>query len=945
MLHILEKTDEGRNALQEVLGPLQHLQYLQRTVRQHELDLDALSRSLEERPWGPSTAFGLRYHAPHGSSSGSSSSSRAHRASNKHGGAGSGGSSKQQQHHHHHKPGSGGSHGSFAAAVAAANAAAEAARAAADVAAELAGAGRALRDAKLSGGAAGDGSSTDGSGGHSSRSGGDGIKSSDTSSSKGGGSTSSRGGGGSSHNYPRLRLREKVVRGSRHTEELQAELTRRKDAVSAAAEALRPRVEAMMERLRDLLRAAANSSGLAPTGSGAAKSSASGSRQQPRGGGASGGGSGGTGTATADLHDIVADPSDLDLYDLILPRCVLARLDPTNYVSYPARPFVSVVLSYSGRRLPYALYEVAEPLLACAAGLDLPPWPGQAEGGPARGGDDAPDGGALGGEEPLGKPLPPLPLEILVAFDQVSEAAGWAAAAADSGGRIIPVFRPGVEEVHARGSINSTAGGGHRSSSSSSSSSSGNSSSSSSSSGGHGGGSAGWSGNSPPPLVHWANRVAQLASGEVLVVVQDGASLLSPPADASTGAGSSTSSTSRRVCSWLHMALRAFEARPQLGALGSGAYVMDWHPASVNAGQHFWDGERRLPLQFVAAALASPQAAEPRGGAALPAAPVAVRRAAWRQLGGLDAGLGTAAACGACVWLDLSARLWMGGWQVGQLPFDLGSSSPAAQALLLPLPALSLPADSRQRHHRLLTAAAATAAAAEATAHAAGEPGATGAAAQQGAPEGAEGREAQGGGAGGGQPAVDSIISSSNDQATGQMQALLLEGTPAVQAEAQAQDGQHDARALAAAAGAVGVSGPEEAEDAAWCERPELAGYRGRLEGVCARVLQLRYGASPYWHDGSTRGPEGGSERAGHVQDGVDGDVKDGVKQRHSLRSGATEWPAAWFLGSDVHVLITQQVRQLNLRHLSALQGWPGLESACPFGAAGCSDAEEVLQL
>ena len=357
----------------------------------------------------------------------------------------------------------------------------------------------------------------------------------------------------------------------------------------------------------------------------------------------------GAGTAAGDPNDIVADPNDLDLYELLLPRCVLARLDPINYVSYPARPFVSIVLSYSGRRLPHVLYEVAEPLLACAAGRDLPPWPGPEDGsgggggvgggGAAAAGDGSSGGGggAAGGKGPLNEPVfLPLPLEILVAFDEVSEAAGWAAAAADSGGRIIPVFRPGVADVSVSGSSNGTSG----SSKTGSSSNRG----------------TGRSAGSPPPLVHWANRVAQLAQGEILVVVQvrarckvlgsaggrvrereglrggscdkaqstssclhvcrvfaarwrrvtlcihhtiwrrtlvvvcgsqDGDSLLSPlgPEGASGGTGSSTSA---RVCSWLHVALRTFEAWPQLGALGSGAYVMDWHPAAINRGQHFW---------------------------------------------------------------------------------------------------------------------------------------------------------------------------------------------------------------------------------------------------------------------------------------------------------------------------------------------------------------------
>ncbi|KAG2441602.1 hypothetical protein HXX76_003222 [Chlamydomonas incerta] len=989
MLHILEKTEEGRSALQEVLGPLQHLQYLQRSVRQHELDLDALSRSLEERPWDPYTAFGLRYHPPHSSSSKRAASSKGHG-------------------HPQHKSAAGALHGSLAAAVAAANAAAEAAQAAADVATEMAAAGRALRAAESAGAASGDGSS---SGGASV----DGEKSSSSSSHSSSSRSGSSSSGGSSRGNPRLRLREKVVRGSKHTDELQAELTRRKEAVAAEAEALQPRVEAMLGRLRDLLHAAANSSGLAP-----------GSTVTPQGSAAQ------PSAAGDQSNDIVADPNDLDLYELILPRCVLARLDPANYVSYPARPFVSVVLSYSGRRLPFALYEVAEPLLACAAGMDLPPWPGE-EGGSSNG------GGGGDGEGPLGEPLPPLPLEILVAFDEVSEAAGWAAAAADSGGRIIPVFRPGVDEVI----VGSSSEGSGSSSSGSSSSS------------------TGWSAGSPPPLVHWANRVAQLAQGELLVVVQDGDSLLS-----SDGHGDS-SSTSRRVCSWLHMALRAFEAWPQLGALGSGAYVMDWHPAAINRGQHFWDGERRLLLQFVAAALATPQAAEPRGGAVLPAAPIAVRRAAWRQLGGLDAGLGAAAACGACAWLDMSTRLWLGGWQkwmsrmddlvfslwlassgrlithgediarvrrqlrglrhehnarasaarthssrldqlsdtvrqlqqqlesfaaatvavlevetgggaaarlvqgpsappsihssaaaadpaagaatrphqlhppacahplplpsavaankllfrgvsseqaaemargdftalglgegpVGQLPLDLGSSSPAANSLLLPL-------DARRRRH--LAAATARTPDVSGIAHTTGE-----AAAVQG---GAHSHSQEEPGFSAGQPADSSEVAPAPRHARALQEALAADA----QAGAAEQAGPGGSGADAGAGGAggphpatsPGVAPGREEEEAAWCERPELAAHRGRLEGVCARLLQLRYGTSPYWHDGSPVHGEGEAARAKQqaAQDGNGGSGSDSGEVETATAAGeAAELAAApvliaWMAGAGLSV-------------------------------------------
>ncbi|PNH09363.1 hypothetical protein TSOC_004008, partial [Tetrabaena socialis] len=424
-----------------------------------------------------------------------------------------------------------------------------------------------------------------------------------------------------------LKYVEVVLRAEGQKEELQAELQARRDAAQRGAELLRPGVEAGLQRLRDLLSAAAaNDSSLLAA-------------------------------ATAGGYhptDILADPNDLELYDLLLGPCVTARLDPRNYVSYPPRPLVSVVLSYSGQRMPYVVDRVVQPLLACAAGADgggARDGAGTAEGdGSSSGGGAARrvlletgDGGSSSNSNSTTSPSygEGLALELLVGFDHPAEAAGWALVAAESGGRVVPVFRP--------------AGGGA----------------------GGGGGAAAGAVAATPPLLAAVNRLAAMARGDLLLVMQDGDEL---PDDG---------------CSWLRRALRAFEAWPRLGAVGSGRFVMDWHPASLNAGLLFWDEANSLPMQFVTAATMEPAAHPPstgRGGhvgdydtqpydtvdgngdhdsVSYGGGPLAVRRSAWRQLGGLDElGLGDGALCGGCAPLDLSTRLWLSGWQVAHMPME-----------------------------------------------------------------------------------------------------------------------------------------------------------------------------------------------------------------------------------------------------------------------------------
>ncbi len=117
------------------------------------------------------------------------------------------------------------------------------------------------------------------------------------------------------------------------------------------------------------------------------------------------------------------------------------------------------------------------------------------------------------------------------------------------------------------------------------------------------------------------------------------------------------------------------------------------------------------------------------------------------------------------------------------------------------------------------------------------------------------------------------------------------------------------------------------------------------VQTVCARALQQRWGRSPYWQD---RGQESGQE---------------GGKGSRGEEGQAPRVPAACFLGSAVHVLITEHVARLNVGLLApwgpgAGGGPEGGEGAgeeqegqgggdhgkaweCPFGAVGC-DVESL---
>ncbi|EFJ46662.1 hypothetical protein VOLCADRAFT_105408 [Volvox carteri f. nagariensis] len=189
----------------------------------------------------------------------------------------------------------------------------------------------------------------------------------------------------------------------------------------------------------------------------------------------------------------------LELYDLLLVPCTQSRLKPRNYISHPPRPRISLILPYSGRRLPYIVRHVVEPLLTCAAAAATT----------AGGNVTAAAAAAAAG--------PPMPLdffELLVAFDDVHEAADWADISAESGGR----------------------------------------------------------------------RLAEMAVGEMLVVLRDGDGL-----------------SYDSYCSWLHHALQAFKAWPRLAVLGGPGFVpldeLDERQQMIVEAQRNQTTNRQLPLR------------------------------------------------------------------------------------------------------------------------------------------------------------------------------------------------------------------------------------------------------------------------------------------------------------------------------------------------------------
>ncbi|KAG2489110.1 hypothetical protein HYH03_012336 [Edaphochlamys debaryana] len=68
------------------------------------------------------------------------------------------------------------------------------------------------------------------------------------------------------------------------------------------------------------------------------------------------------------------------------------------------------------------------------------------------------------------------------------------------------------------------------------------------------------------------NRLAQLARGKILIMMQDDDVL-----------------PDRSACTWLASVVRVFRRWPRMGAVGSQRYVFNYHPNTTDLGVHFWD--------------------------------------------------------------------------------------------------------------------------------------------------------------------------------------------------------------------------------------------------------------------------------------------------------------------------------------------------------------------
>ncbi|GLC55625.1 hypothetical protein PLESTB_001008200 [Pleodorina starrii] len=179
-----------------------------------------------------------------------------------------------------------------------------------------------------------------------------------------------------------------------------------------------------------------------------------------------------------------------------------------------------------------------------------------------------------------------MPVELLVNVDSPEEGATWAELAWSTRGRLVPVFSANVHEIRAY------------------------------------------------------NRMAALARGRVLVVLQDDDTV--QPAD----------------CSWLHPLLRQFDSMPRLGMVGLKSYrrgngpegnLERWpdtyHLFSDSGTGNFFT----FPLQ-------------------VDYAPMALRRSALLNVGGVDEGMSDVGECGIMSDWELSIRMWAAGWQVGFMP-------------------------------------------------------------------------------------------------------------------------------------------------------------------------------------------------------------------------------------------------------------------------------------
>ncbi|KAG2489688.1 hypothetical protein HYH03_011797 [Edaphochlamys debaryana] len=130
------------------------------------------------------------------------------------------------------------------------------------------------------------------------------------------------------------------------------------------------------------------------------------------------------------------------------------------------------------------------------------------------------------------------------------------------------------------------------------------------------------------------NRASRLARGRYMVVWQDDQV---PPEDGQ----------------WLGDMMRIFDAHPLMGVLGMNTHrLCRQHERTNRFGPVWFEKDPAMGVKWTYAQYVD-------------FAPLAIRASIFREVGGLDEGLGQRGDCG--IWSDweLSARVWMDGWTVG----------------------------------------------------------------------------------------------------------------------------------------------------------------------------------------------------------------------------------------------------------------------------------------
>jgi len=127
------------------------------------------------------------------------------------------------------------------------------------------------------------------------------------------------------------------------------------------------------------------------------------------------------------------------------------------------------------------------------------------------------------------------------------------------------------------------------------------------------------------------NRIAEVARGKYLIIHQD-------------------DQTMPRSCKWLpDLVENVLDRYPQAGIVGLKGFIFNHLDGNINAGQHFIDPVAKVKVHYAAN---------------VDFAPMAIRKSAFKHVGGLDESLSEQGECG--IWSDweISSRMWAAGWQV-----------------------------------------------------------------------------------------------------------------------------------------------------------------------------------------------------------------------------------------------------------------------------------------